>query len=60
MCCAISGLFWGPLINRVILSVFHGHGDPDLISASVDGFALYFPGRNARRDPLQTQFTCQA
>jgi hypothetical protein len=39
---------------------FFGHGDPDLISANVDGFAHCFRERNARLDPLQTQFTCQA
>ncbi|MCA3288743.1 MAG: hypothetical protein ING09_19620 [Roseomonas sp.] len=49
-----------PLINSTIPSVFHGHGDPGLISANVDGFTRYFWGRNPRRGRLQTQFTCQA
>jgi hypothetical protein len=49
-----------PLINSTIPSIFHGHGDPGLISANVDGFTPYFRGRNPRPDPLQKQFTCQA
>jgi hypothetical protein len=40
--------------------VFHGHGDPGLISANIDGFTPYFRGRNPRPGRLQTQFTCQA
>jgi hypothetical protein len=49
-----------PLINSTIPSVFHGHGDPGLISANIDGFTPYFRGRNPRPGRLQTQFTCQA
>jgi hypothetical protein len=49
-----------PLINNTIPPVFHGHGDPDLMSANVDGFTPYLWGRNPRLVRLQAQFTCQA
>jgi hypothetical protein len=60
--CYVEGEFNAkePLINSTIPSVFHGHGDPGLISANIDGFTPYFRGRNPRPGPLQTQFTCQA
>jgi hypothetical protein len=53
-------VFREPLIVSTIPSVFHGHGDPGLISANVDGFTPYLWGRNPRAGRLQTQFTCQA
>jgi hypothetical protein len=56
----LADLSMEPLINSTIPSVFHGHGDPGLISANIDGFTPYFRGRNPRPGRLQTQFTCQA
>jgi hypothetical protein len=49
-----------PLINCASILLFHGHGDPGLISANIDGFTPYFRGRNPRPGRLQTHFTCQA